>query len=159
MHSSSSRSRFISRYADEDVANKSHCNYKIPLPLKVQVAWTNTNPGRRFKECLVKKCGLFGFIDDELPSQYYKDLLLHQYIEFSAASSNDNLPAQDIDGELPCNNVGEIEVSKNIVGMLEDELRMLKSKTKFHDRIILVLATVFVIIFILFAKIMTEMLE
>ncbi|GJT03624.1 hypothetical protein Tco_0838086 [Tanacetum coccineum] len=155
MHSSSSPSRFNSCYADEDVAIKSHCNCKIPLPLKVQVAWTNTNLSRRFKECSVRKCELYGFIDDELPSQYYKDLLLHQYAEFSAPSSNDDLPAHDIDGELPSKHVGEMEVSKHIVGMLEEELRMLKSNTKFHDRIILVLATVFVIIFIVFAKIMT----
>ncbi|GKA31517.1 hypothetical protein Tco_0717822 [Tanacetum coccineum] len=111
MHSSSSPSRFNSRYADEDVATKSHYSCKIPLPLKVQVAWTNTNPGRRFKECSMRKCGLYGFINDELPSQYYKDLLLHQYAEFSSPSSDDDLPAQDIDGELPSNNVGEIEIS------------------------------------------------
>nr|GEW17873.1 hypothetical protein [Tanacetum cinerariifolium] len=99
MHSSSSPSRFNSRYVDEDVATKSHYNCKIPLPLKVQVAWTNRNPGRRLKECPMRKCRLYGFNDDELPSQYYKKLLLHQYAEFPGPSSDDDLPAHDIDGE------------------------------------------------------------
>ncbi|GKD71173.1 hypothetical protein Tco_1325263 [Tanacetum coccineum] len=115
----------------------------------------NTNPGRRFKECPVRKCNLYGFIDDEFPSQYYKDLLFHQYAEFPGPSNDDDLPAHDIDGKLPSNNVREMDVSNNLVGMLEEELRMLNSKTKFHDTIILMLATGFVIIFILFAKIMT----
>nr|GEZ43025.1 hypothetical protein [Tanacetum cinerariifolium] len=116
------------------VTIKFHCHLKYKWHGRTQ-----THVGG--SKCPVRKCGLYGFIDDELPSQYYKDLLLHQYTEFPAPSSDDKLPVQDIDGELPCNNEGEMEVSNNIVGMLEEELRMLKSKTKVHDWIILVLAT------------------
>nr|GEU42576.1 ribonuclease H-like domain-containing protein [Tanacetum cinerariifolium] len=122
MHSSSSPSRYYIPCADEDVATKTHCNCKIPLPLKIQVSWTQTNLGRRFKECLVRKCRFHGFIDDELPSQYYKELLFHQYDEFLAPSSDDELLATFNDEELQYNNVGEMKVSKMLIGMIEEEL-------------------------------------
>ncbi|GJV75468.1 hypothetical protein Tco_1507052 [Tanacetum coccineum] len=110
---------------------------------------------RRFKECPMRKCGFHGFINDELPSQYYKELLFQQYDEFPAPSSDDDLPATFNERELQYNNVGEIEVSKMLIGMIEEELSLLKSKTKFHDLILLVLPIVFVLILIVFAKIMS----
>nr|GEW76540.1 ribonuclease H-like domain-containing protein [Tanacetum cinerariifolium] len=50
MSSSSSR-RYHSRYQDEDIATKTHCKCKPLRLLKVKVAWTRINPGRRFKGC------------------------------------------------------------------------------------------------------------
>ncbi|GJY30141.1 hypothetical protein Tco_0413636 [Tanacetum coccineum] len=100
---SSSPSRYYIPCTDEDVATKTHYNCKIPLPLKIQVSWTQTNTGRRFKECT--------------------------YDDFLAPSSDDELPATFNDGELQSNNVGEIEVSKMLIGMIEEELRTFSSVT------------------------------
>ncbi|GJZ31630.1 ribonuclease H-like domain-containing protein [Tanacetum coccineum] len=54
--SSSSTRRYYSRYQDEDIATKKHCNCRPPNPLKVKVAWTRINPGRRFKGCSIYMC-------------------------------------------------------------------------------------------------------
>ncbi|GKB61805.1 hypothetical protein Tco_0917991 [Tanacetum coccineum] len=84
MSSSSSR-RYYSRYQDEDIATRTHCKCKPPHLLKVKVAWTRINPGRRFKGCPIydkdTKCFVYGFLDDELPSEYYKELLYNLYVE------------------------------------------------------------------------------
>ncbi|GKD78762.1 hypothetical protein Tco_1341383, partial [Tanacetum coccineum] len=44
----SSRSRF-KRYTKEEILARTHCD--CPLPIEMQVTWTITNPGRRFKGC------------------------------------------------------------------------------------------------------------
>ncbi|GJR80257.1 hypothetical protein Tco_0151042 [Tanacetum coccineum] len=46
--SSSSRSKF-KRYTKEEILARTH--YDCPLPIEMQVAWTITNLGRRFKGC------------------------------------------------------------------------------------------------------------
>nr|GEZ68129.1 hypothetical protein [Tanacetum cinerariifolium] len=48
--SSSSRSRY-KRYTKEEVHARTHCD--CPLPIKMQVAWTITNPERRLKGCSI----------------------------------------------------------------------------------------------------------
>ncbi|GJV19286.1 protein chromatin remodeling 8 [Tanacetum coccineum] len=40
---------------------------------KVQTAKTKKNPGKRFVTC--SKCRVYDFLDDDLPSEYYKELL------------------------------------------------------------------------------------
>ncbi|GJR88393.1 hypothetical protein Tco_0212404 [Tanacetum coccineum] len=46
--SSSSRSRF-KHYTKEEILARTHCD--CPLPIEMQVTWTITNTGRRFKGC------------------------------------------------------------------------------------------------------------
>ncbi|GKB40925.1 hypothetical protein Tco_0885867 [Tanacetum coccineum] len=80
---SSSSSSSYRRY-NQDVSNKTHCDCKPPHPIPIQTAWTTDNPGRRFRGCPIrdksKKCGVYGFLDLELPSDYYKGLVysLHE---------------------------------------------------------------------------------
>ncbi|GKD60335.1 hypothetical protein Tco_1297844, partial [Tanacetum coccineum] len=82
---SSSYSTSYRRYnRNQDVTHKTHCECDPPHPIPVQTAWTIENPGRRFKGCPIrdkdKKCGVYGFLDLELPSNYYKRLVydLHE---------------------------------------------------------------------------------
>nr|GEY60367.1 hypothetical protein [Tanacetum cinerariifolium] len=78
---SSSRSYRESNTKDE-IHRMTHYNCEIPI--YQQVAWTPMNMGRRFKGCPIydkkKKCGVYGFLDDELPLDYYKDLFYKIYI-------------------------------------------------------------------------------
>ncbi|GJS15735.1 reverse transcriptase domain-containing protein [Tanacetum coccineum] len=59
---------------NQDVSNTTHCN--CPNPILEHVAWTLDNRGRRFKGCPIrdktKECGVHGFLDLELPFEYYK---------------------------------------------------------------------------------------
>ncbi|GKC28399.1 hypothetical protein Tco_1035693 [Tanacetum coccineum] len=72
---SSSSSSSYRRY-NQDVSNKTHYDCKPPHPIPIQTAWTTDNPGRRFRGFLIrdksKKCGVYGFLNLELPSDYYK---------------------------------------------------------------------------------------
>ncbi|GJX08065.1 hypothetical protein Tco_0195997 [Tanacetum coccineum] len=86
--------------------------------------------------------------DDELPS---KD----QYDEFLGLDSDDELPSKVIDNKLPCSILKEMEVLKRQIGLLQEELTMLKSKSNFHDGIMVVLATVFVFFVFVYAKFIT----
>nr|GEZ74294.1 hypothetical protein [Tanacetum cinerariifolium] len=73
--------------------------------------------------------------DHEQPSENYKDWLYKQYDEFPGPDSDDELPSKVIDNEFPSNILREMEVLKKHIGMLQEELTMLKSKSNFHDGI------------------------
>ncbi|PWA38834.1 hypothetical protein CTI12_AA576150 [Artemisia annua] len=53
------------------------------LPMTVKTAWTKENPGKRFIACpkfeKYKKCGYYEFFDDDLPSDYYRELLYDEH--------------------------------------------------------------------------------
>nr|GFB76495.1 photosystem I assembly protein Ycf4, chloroplast [Tanacetum cinerariifolium] len=87
--SSSSRSKY-QRYIQEEVLARTHCD--CPLPIEKQVAGTITNPRRRFKGCLIfdedAKCNFYGFFDDELPSDYYKQLFFKLHEENKMLKKN-----------------------------------------------------------------------
>ncbi|GJW48908.1 hypothetical protein Tco_0080554 [Tanacetum coccineum] len=91
---SSSSSSSYRRY-NQDVSNKTHCDCKPPHPIPIQTGVPSPrdqayamvpldNPSRRFRGCPIhdksKKCGVYGFLDLELPSDYYKGLVysLHE---------------------------------------------------------------------------------
>ncbi|GKA22682.1 hypothetical protein Tco_0708644 [Tanacetum coccineum] len=80
---SSSRRSYRRHYPD--IATMTHCECKPPLLIKVQVAWTRINPGRRFKCFTVyeinQQCGVYGFLDYELPFEYYKELLYKEHVD------------------------------------------------------------------------------
>ncbi|GKB71863.1 zinc finger, GRF-type containing protein [Tanacetum coccineum] len=56
---------------------RSHC--KCGHRLTVKTSWTKENPGKRFIACPIydksKKCGVYQIFDEELPSDYYRELL------------------------------------------------------------------------------------
>ncbi|GKE03373.1 hypothetical protein Tco_1395391 [Tanacetum coccineum] len=92
MSSSSSTSyrRWYSR--NQDVIHKTHCDCDPPHPIPVQSAWTIDNPSRRFKRCPIrdkgKKYGVYGFLDLELPGEYYKQLVYNLHKENKALKKN-----------------------------------------------------------------------
>ncbi|GKB78257.1 zinc finger, GRF-type containing protein [Tanacetum coccineum] len=51
--------------------------------LTVKTTWTTENPEKRFIACPIydksKKCGVYEFFDEDLPSDYYRELLLDLY--------------------------------------------------------------------------------
>lgn len=140
MYSSSSSGGPYRRNQHEnyDVGNMTHCKCKPPHPLVEQVSWTPTNPGRRFKSCPTRGCKVFGFLDPELPSQYYIDLLYREH-EAKICFMNENGTSVD-----------NSQDSDQKLGLLEKELVELKTKSKFHDVLFLLAALVFVIFFIMF---------
>ena len=143
MYSSSSSGGTYRRNQHEyyDVANMTHCKCKPPHPLVQKVSWTPTNPGRRFKSCPTRGCKVYGFLDPELPSQYYIDLLYREHEE-KLHFMNENVTG-----------VENAQNSDQNIGMLEKEMVELKIKSKFHDLLFLLVALVFVIFFIMFVKV------
>ncbi|GJR79345.1 hypothetical protein Tco_0150130 [Tanacetum coccineum] len=84
MSSSSLSCRSYRRiYTKEEILSMIHC--KCEILIYQQVAWTPTNPSRRFKGSpkydKAKKCGVYSFINDELPSEYYKKLIYKLHME------------------------------------------------------------------------------
>ncbi|GJT34978.1 hypothetical protein Tco_0925397 [Tanacetum coccineum] len=98
---SSSSSSSYRRY-NQDVSNKTHCDCKPPHPIPIQTAWTTDNPGRRFRGCPIrdksKKCGVYGFLDLELPSDYYKGLVYSLHEENKALKRMNRMPVGVMDG-------------------------------------------------------------
>ena len=83
---------------------------------------------------------MYGFLDPELPSQYYIDLLYREHEE-KLHFMNENATG-----------VENAQDSDQNIGMLENEMVELKIKSKFHDLLFLLVALVFVIFFIMFLK-------
>ncbi|GJZ52575.1 hypothetical protein Tco_0607090, partial [Tanacetum coccineum] len=90
------------------------CNRRLPL----QPETTRKNPGKRFVTCSV--CMVYDFLDDDLPSEYYKELLygtfqkqkqLKKHIEYDQV----------------------IDVLALDKSMLEEEFRAAKTKLKLYD--------------------------
>ncbi|GJY79394.1 hypothetical protein Tco_0485195 [Tanacetum coccineum] len=92
MSSSSSTSYRRCYSRNQDVTHKTHCDCDPPHPIPVQTSWTIDNPGRRFKGCPIrdkgKKCGVYGFLDLELPGEYYKQLVYNLHEENKALKKN-----------------------------------------------------------------------
>ncbi|GKD77696.1 hypothetical protein Tco_1340317 [Tanacetum coccineum] len=81
------------------------CNRQLTL----QTAKTRKNPGKRFVTC--SKCNVYDFLDDDLLSEYYKELLYRMFQKKKQVI-----------------NVLVVENSR-----LEEELRATKSKLKLYD--------------------------
>ncbi|GJY26788.1 hypothetical protein Tco_0401514 [Tanacetum coccineum] len=85
-------------------------------------SWTSSesrNPSKRFVTC--SKCNVYDFLDDDLPSEYYKELLYGMFQKQKQSKKHMNYE-QVI-------NVLAMEKSR-----LEEELRATKSKLKLYDR-------------------------
>ncbi|GKB96058.1 hypothetical protein Tco_0982195 [Tanacetum coccineum] len=127
MASSSSNSRSNRR----DIyfyINATHCDCNSPLRVHEQIAWTPTNPGRRFKACPIydkdKKFGFYGFTELELPSDYYKDLLYNLHEENKKLKKMRNISTSKEAGDD----------SKEQIIKIREEMTFIKSKLKFYDK-------------------------
>ncbi|GJY93777.1 hypothetical protein Tco_0509559 [Tanacetum coccineum] len=158
--SSSSRSRY-KRYTKEEILTRTHCDY--PLLVEMQVAWTITNPGRRFKGCSIfdedEKCHFYGFFDDELvririfsstpsgiplrccdfggvtelPSDYYKK-------KFNLHEENEMLKKNL--GKNMYKNKKKSNISDEgfilEMGELQEDLTLIKSKLQMYDKVVVI---------------------
>ncbi|KAJ9552559.1 hypothetical protein OSB04_016604, partial [Centaurea solstitialis] len=92
-----------------------YCGDKV----KVRTSWTKTNPGRRFVGCPNYNCKMFQFVDEELPSPYYKELLFDLHTQCSAFGKEKKLKHDEV-------------TESEIVKMMED-LSYTKAKIKLYD--------------------------
>nr|GEV35264.1 RNA-directed DNA polymerase, eukaryota [Tanacetum cinerariifolium] len=83
------------------------------------MAKTRKNPGKRFVTC--SKCNVYDFLDDDLPSEYYKELLYGMFQKQKQSKKH-----MDYEQVI---NVLAMEKSR-----LEEELRATKLKIKLYDR-------------------------
>ncbi|GJY86213.1 hypothetical protein Tco_0500239 [Tanacetum coccineum] len=134
--SSSSRSRY-KRYTKEEILARTHCD--CPLLVEMQVAWTITNPIRRFKGCPIfdedEKCHFYGFFDDELPSDYYKKLFFNLHEENKILKKN--LGKNMYKNKKKSNSSDEGCILE--MGELKEDLTLIKSKLQMYDKVVVVL--------------------
>ncbi|GJR91508.1 hypothetical protein Tco_0215519 [Tanacetum coccineum] len=101
----------------------------------MQVAWIITNPGRRFKGCPIfdedAKCNFYGFFDDELPSDYHKQLFfqLHEENKMLKKNMGKNKKKFNSSHEGCILEMGE----------LKEDLTLIKSKLHMYDKVVVVL--------------------
>ncbi|GJR05403.1 hypothetical protein Tco_0528387 [Tanacetum coccineum] len=88
---------------------------KCSHQLIVQIAKTRKNPGKRFVTC--SKCNVYNFLDDDLPSEYYKELLYEIFQK--QKQSKKHMDYEQV--------VNVLAMEKS---MCEEELRATKSKLK-----------------------------
>ncbi|GJW01912.1 hypothetical protein Tco_1560768 [Tanacetum coccineum] len=104
---------------------------KCNRQLTVQTAKTRKNPDKRFVKCA--KCNVYDFLDDDLPSEYYKELL---YMMFQKQKQS----KKHMDYEQVIN-VLAMEKS-----MCEEESRATKSKLKLYDRLFFIMLGTFSVV-------------
>ncbi|GJT74423.1 hypothetical protein Tco_1041148 [Tanacetum coccineum] len=120
------------------LVRQTQCDCDPLHPILVKTAWTIDNPGRRFKGCPIrdkdKKCGVYGFLDLELPSDYYKRLFYDLHEENKALKRMNKMSAVMEDSSKRLTNYS----NNQMVQDLKDDLTFVKSKLKVYDRLILV---------------------
>ncbi|GJU87961.1 hypothetical protein Tco_1300384 [Tanacetum coccineum] len=95
---------------------------KCSRQLTVQTAKTRKNMGKRFVTC--SKCNVYDFLDDDLPSKYYKELLYGMFQK--QKQSKKHMDYKQV--------INVLAMEKS---MCEEELRATKSKLKLYDRYLL----------------------
>ncbi|GJV41491.1 hypothetical protein Tco_1419931 [Tanacetum coccineum] len=88
------------------------------------MAKTRKNPGKRFVAC--SKCNVYDFLDDDLQSKYYKELLYGML-------QNQKKLKKHVDYEELIN-VLAMDKSR-----LEEELRVTQTKMKLYDRLFFIM--------------------
>lgn len=107
------------------------CNCPRPRQLRVQTSTSIGNPGRRYVKC--DACRVYEFLDDELPSQYYKDLVFGFY---QRQRGRDNGPMIEA---LALEKSRLEEELKSTKAALENELKSGKAKLELYDRLFMVM--------------------
>ncbi|GKA82507.1 hypothetical protein Tco_0789255 [Tanacetum coccineum] len=101
---------------------------KCNRQLTVQTAKTWKNPGKRFVTC--SKCSVYDFLDDDLPSEYYKELLYGMFQK--QKQSKKHMDYEQV-----------INVLAREKSMCEEELRATKLKLKWYDRLFFIMLGTF----------------
>ncbi|KAJ9567807.1 hypothetical protein OSB04_003773 [Centaurea solstitialis] len=76
----------------------------------------------------VQRCNMFHFLDDELPNQYYKDLVYQLHLQ-GTRNGNEN-------------HISEHENTQNELLKIMEDLSMTKTKLKVYDRMMMCLVVV-----------------
>ncbi|GKE30799.1 hypothetical protein Tco_1446183 [Tanacetum coccineum] len=133
--SSSSSTSYWRYNRNQDVTHMTHCDCDPLHPIPVQKAWTTDNPGRRFRGCLIrdksKKCGVYGFLDLELPGDYYKWLVYNLHEENKALKKMNKMP-----GVVMEDSSKGFSNKSNNENDLKADLSFVKSKLKVYDRLL-----------------------
>ncbi|GKE33734.1 hypothetical protein Tco_1453056 [Tanacetum coccineum] len=117
---------------------------KCNRQLTVQTAKTKKNPGKRFVTC--SKCNVYDFLDDVLPSEYYKELLYGMF-------QNQKQSKKHMDYEQVIN-VLAMEKS-----MYEEELGATKSKLKLYNRLFFIMLGSFSVVCVGFGMLIVWLLQ
>lgn len=104
---------------------------KCNRQLRLQTSTTRTNPGKRYVKC--SDCRVYEFLDDDLPSQYYKDLV---YGFFQRQKGMDTAPMIEALALEKSRLEDELKATKS---RLEDELKARKSKLELYDRLFMIM--------------------
>ena len=121
------RNRAIRRVIDGKTEFSCHCG----VWLTVLTATTRTNPGKRFVKCAV--CRVYEFLDDDLPSEYYQELLFG--LLQKEKRRNNTVNYQQV--------IDAIALDKSI---MEEELNYMKSKFKLYERLVFILLGSFAVV-------------
>ncbi|GJU31452.1 photosystem I assembly protein Ycf4, chloroplast [Tanacetum coccineum] len=100
---------------------------------------------RRFKGCPIrdkgKKCGVYGFLDLELPGEYYKQLVYNLHEEDKALNKNKMCGVM----EDSSNGYSNYSINQQMVKDLKADLTFVKSKLKVYDRLLAINIEIIVI--------------
>ncbi|PWA34075.1 hypothetical protein CTI12_AA621830 [Artemisia annua] len=151
----SSSSSYTSKYKErthQEIIDATHCECRVLCPVKEQVAWTPTNPARRFKACPKrekhKNYGFYGFLDPELPSEYYKAKVFSLYLEkeryLAMLNGNGSKEVNEVsNAQMQQVKVdATFEVLKVQMQQMKEELTAIQSKVYVNDKFVMFLSLV-----------------
>lgn len=130
----SSRNRATTRVIDGKIEYFCRC----AIRLTVKTSTTRTNPGKRFVKCSV--CEVYDFLDGDLPSEYYKDLV-YGFLQ-NAKRLNKTVDYQQV--------IDALALDKSI---MEEELNDIKAKLKLYERLFFILIGSFAVVCVGFGMI------
>ncbi|PWA46925.1 hypothetical protein CTI12_AA505190 [Artemisia annua] len=125
------------------------CKCKNPLPLVLRKSTTLNHPARRFLCCpnpswSGNQCKAYYFVDDELPSDYYKyemyNLMQKAGIQKQENQQAENTQMQEIGHEL--------HLLKTELSNMEKEFKECRENVLFYKRVVMVML-LFIIVYLL----------
>ncbi|GKB23420.1 hypothetical protein Tco_0862821, partial [Tanacetum coccineum] len=129
------------------------CECANPLPLVLRKSTTLTNPARRFLCCphpswYGNQCDAYYFIDDELPSDYYKYEMYNLMQQAGSRNKEkhltDNTQIAEMENDMHLLNKQIAEMG-NDMHLLKTELKECRKNAVFYKRFVMVIL-VFVIL-------------
>ncbi|GKA58887.1 hypothetical protein Tco_0758200 [Tanacetum coccineum] len=125
------------------------CECANPLPLVLRKATTLTNPARRFLCCphpswSGNQCDAYYFIDDELPSDYYK----YEMYNLMQQAGSRNKQKRPTDNTQIAEMGNDMHLLKTEFINMEKELKECRKNVVFYKRFVMVIL-VFVILYLM----------
>ncbi|PWA48672.1 hypothetical protein CTI12_AA488680 [Artemisia annua] len=98
------------------------------LAMTVKTAWTREHPGKRFIACpkYGSKCEYYEFFHDDLPSEYYRELLYEEHQKVKKGNQRNEMQEHIV----------VLTMEKKL---LVEELNCTKSKLQLYNRLFLIL--------------------